>query len=102
MILILTIQISLFVLFSLFVFLTFMAGFRYGVDVTVNVYLDETLKQTTQAAVRHEYINDRREFVQEANYQKWRRKYKLPNTLDTRDLYNDADYRAALEAQEGG
>jgi hypothetical protein len=80
----------------------FALGFRYGVDVTVNVYLDEALKDTTQAAVRHSYITERREVVKGKRdaYQDWRRKYKLPDTPDTRALYNDADYRASLEAQE--
>lgn len=84
-------------------FRIFMLGFRYGVDVLVNVSLDEQLGENTQSAVRHEYIKDRRALAvaRRDPYQDWRRKHKLPDTPVTRELYDDKDYRTALEAQEG-
>lgn len=99
---ILVIQISLGVLFALFVALTFMAGFRYGVDVTVNVYLDEKLREHSQSNERHEYIAERKGIMQKRRdpYHDWRRKYNLPDNSATRALFADTDYRAKQEAQD--
>lgn len=98
---ILIIQIILFACAMFIMWRVFYIGVITGVDIFIKAQL-EYHKEPALPMVASEFVEDRRKVIEEGNYQKWRRKYKLPNTADTRALYADADYRTALEAQENG
>jgi hypothetical protein len=93
-------QVVLFFAALFIMFRVFALGVRYGYHIAIQVQIDKELKQTTQAPIRHEYYEEQKALVEEANYKKWCRRYGLRVSADTRALYNDTDYRMAIEAQD--
>jgi hypothetical protein len=95
--------VAILIIMAIFFVLGLMEGWRWAIDLCVRSEMKEKGQYDgTIPDIQLDYIADRRDkFASIDNtpgpdYYRWIRRYKMPNNIETRNLYNNPEYRAQL------